>query len=281
MSTVINHVVHASKPGDSLRDAYFSVPLSRSIQWVGVTNPPIDYTTCEKADLYQPTPYLSVIPLYHDFSDETVLVFGGGSVGARKARRFVSQTRVVVISPAFDDQFDDPELSAVEPIRAAPSPEAVAEWIDRFEPALVVAATDNTELNAALEQAASDRSILINRTDQSGERAVGSVVVPATVQDGPVSVAISTGAKSPALSRYLRQQIEREIEHAGEMAELTAELRSELQSTDRSPANRRAAVRSVVRSPDVWKALHTGATKASKEAERLMALEVDDMDGDR
>ena len=28
-----------------------------------------------------------MIPLLHDFADERVLVFGGGPVGARKARR--------------------------------------------------------------------------------------------------------------------------------------------------------------------------------------------------
>ncbi|MCL7417130.1 MAG: NAD(P)-dependent oxidoreductase, partial [Halalkalicoccus sp.] len=28
-----------------------------------------------------------MIPLLHDFTDRTVLVFGGGRVGARKARR--------------------------------------------------------------------------------------------------------------------------------------------------------------------------------------------------
>jgi len=224
---------------------------------------------------------LSVIPLYHDFSDETVLIVGGGSVGVRKARRFVREARVVVVSPSFDDRFADSELSTVEQIRAAPEPADIEEWVDRFDPALVVAATDDGDLNAAVEQVASDRGLLINRTDQSGERAVGSVVVPATVRDGPVSVAISTGANSPALSRYLRQQIEDEIEHAGAMAELTGELRAELKRSDRSPADRRAAVRSVVRSPAVWKALHTGTTKATKEAERVMAAEVDEMDGDR
>ena len=222
-----------------------------------------------------------MIPLYHEFTDETVLVFGGGSVGARKARRFAREAQVVVISPAFDERFDTAELSSVEQIRAAPGPEELHMWVDRFEPALVVAATDDAALNAAIDQAANERGVLVNRTDQSGERAVDSVVVPATVRDGPVSVAISTGAASPALSRYLRQQIEAEIEGAGAMAELTGELRAELKQTDHTPTNRRAAVRSVVRSPDVWKALHTGTTKARKEAERLMAAEHDEMDGDR
>ncbi|MDR9382052.1 MAG: NAD(P)-dependent oxidoreductase, partial [Natronomonas sp.] len=49
-----------------------------------------------------------MIPLYHDFTDETVLVFGGGPVGARKARRFAREAAVVVVSPEFaaDDYGD-------------------------------------------------------------------------------------------------------------------------------------------------------------------------------
>ena len=223
-----------------------------------------------------------MIPLYHDFSDETVLVFGGGSVGARKAQRFVREATVVVVSPTFDDRFEDfneSELAAVDRIRAAPEPEDVSEWVDRFEPAMVVAATDNTELNRAVAEAADERGLLINRTDQSGGRDVGSVVVPATVRDGPVSVAISTGGKSPALSRYLRQQIEAEIQDAGAMAELTGELRIDLKASDYAAADRRAAVRSVVRSSSVWKGLHTGTPNPEKEAERVMAAEHDDNEG--
>ncbi|MFC6772099.1 NAD(P)-dependent oxidoreductase, partial [Halorubrum pallidum] len=37
-----------------------------------------------------------MIPLYHDFTGETVLVIGGGGVGARKASRFADEARVVV-----------------------------------------------------------------------------------------------------------------------------------------------------------------------------------------
>ena len=110
-----------------------------------------------------------MIPLYHDFRDATVLVFGGGSVGSRKARRFAREADVVVISPTFDDRFDEPALADVERIRAAPEPADVDEWVDRFEPALVVAATDNAALNAAVDTAASERGLLINRTDRPSD----------------------------------------------------------------------------------------------------------------
>lgn len=220
-----------------------------------------------------------MIPLYHDFSDARVLVFGGGSVGARKARRFVREADVVVVSPTFDDAFDEPELAAVDRVRAAPEPEDAAAWIDRVDPALVVASTDDGDLNSAVGAAARDHGALVNRTDQSGGRDVDSVVVPATIRDGPVSVAISTGGRSPALSRYLRQQIEVEVQDAGAMAELTGELRSDLKAAEYTAADRRAAVRSVVQSSSVWKALHTGTPNPRKEAERVMAAEHDDMEG--
>ncbi|PSP38537.1 siroheme synthase [Halobacteriales archaeon QH_10_70_21] len=157
-----------------------------------------------------------MIPLFHDLGDETVLVFGGGPVGARKARRFAREASVVV---------DDPTV------------------------------------NEAVEAAARERGALVNRADQSGGRDAGSVVVPATVRDGGVTVAISTGGASPAVARELRKRIETEIEGAGELAAATAELRAELKARGVDPERRREALRAAVQSPSVWKDLGTGGSK--------------------
>jgi precorrin-2 dehydrogenase/sirohydrochlorin ferrochelatase len=43
-----------------------------------------------------------MIPLLHDFSGETVLVFGGGRVGARKARRFAREAKVLELLFRFE-----------------------------------------------------------------------------------------------------------------------------------------------------------------------------------
>ncbi|WP_136716095.1 precorrin-2 dehydrogenase/sirohydrochlorin ferrochelatase family protein [Halorientalis salina] len=204
-----------------------------------------------------------MIPLLHDFTGTTVLVFGGGTVGARKARRFTREARVVVVSP----EFADTDFGGAERVKAAPDDEAVAEWIDRTEPALVVAATDDAERNAAIERAGRDHGALVNRTDRHGERDPGSVVVPATVRDDPVVAAVATGGTSPALSRYLRERIEAEIDGAGEMARLTGELREELQERGVDPEARREAMRTVVRAGPVWKHLDSGRTKARQVAE--------------
>jgi len=212
-----------------------------------------------------------MIPLLHDFDGETVLVFGGGSVGARKARRFAREAAVVVVSPKFADE----DFGDAERIRADPDATSVTEWIDRTGPALVVAATDDAAVNDAVETAARERGILRNRADESGARDPGSVVVPATVRDGAVVVSVGTGGRSPALSRALRERIEPVVENAGAMADLTANLRSELK--ERLPANqRRAVLRAVVRDDAVWKGLDTG----SPNIEQRVTDVISDVTGD-
>ena len=214
-----------------------------------------------------------MIPLLHDFDGETVLIFGGGRVGARKARRFAREARVVVVSPDFagesendGDRSDPVEFGDAELVREAPEPADVGDWFDRVEPALAVAATDSEAINDRVEREARDRGVLVNRTDEHGARDPGSVVVPATVRDDPVVAAVATGGASPALSRLLRQRIETEIADAGAMAELSGEIRAQLQADGVDPDRRREAVRAVVRSDAVWKALDSGKPKARQVA---------------
>lgn len=224
-----------------------------------------------------------MIPLLHDLDGETVLVFGGGSVGARRARTFAAEADVVVISPTFADEVEaavpddhanddagvDSEdvFGGANRLEAAPSPDRVAGWIDRFEPALVVAATDDEAVNDAVEAATRERGILLNRADRSGDREPGHVAVPSIVRDGEVVVGISTGV--PALTRELRRRVEDAIAGAGEMAWLAGELRSELREEYDAGAWR-AAVRGVVQSSSVWTALDTGRTKARQVADGVV-----------
>lgn len=213
-----------------------------------------------------------MIPLLHDFTDACVLVFGGGRVGARRARTFSQEATVIVVSPTFADE----SFGTAELIRASPAPKDIGRWLDRIEPALVVAATDVEPVNDAIATAAQERAVLVNRADRAGERDVGSVAVPATVREDPVVVGISTGGTSPALSRVLRERIETEIEGVGELARITGRLRAELREIH-SPTERRAVMRKVVRSERVWKALGEGSTKTEQVVSAVVTGERRDM----
>jgi precorrin-2 dehydrogenase/sirohydrochlorin ferrochelatase len=202
-----------------------------------------------------------MIPLFHDFAGERVLVFGGGGVGARKSRRFAREAEVLVVGPEFGDQ----DFGGATLLRGAPDPDEVGEWIDRIDPALVVAATDDEAVNAAVEAAAREGGILVNRADRSGERDPGSVVVPATARDDPVVVAIATGGRAPVLSGFLREDVETLIEGTGALAELLGELRDELDEHGVGTRHRRQALRSVVESEAVREELRRGDREAAYE----------------
>jgi len=222
-----------------------------------------------------------MIPLHHDFRGETVLVFGGGPVGARKARRFAREARVVVVSPEFAARDFEPGGASeghVEFVRAAPTPDAVPDWFDRVKPALAVAATDEAGLNAAVAAEADERGVLYNRADRSGtdRRPVGEVVVPATVRDEPVVASLATGGASPALSKHLRERLEDELAGAGAMAELTGDIRADLQERGVDPGLRRTAVRRVVRDSNVWKALGEGSANPRERATEVVTEVVGD-----
>jgi precorrin-2 dehydrogenase/sirohydrochlorin ferrochelatase len=217
-----------------------------------------------------------MIPLLHDFTDETVLVFGGGPVGARKARRFAEEARVLVVSPEFCDRSFEPDEQrhpdgGVEFVRDAPDPAGVATYVERTGPALVVAATDSTAVNEAAAVAAHEHGALVNRTDEHGGREAGSVVVPATVRDDPVLAAVATGGRAPALSKHLRERIEADLEDAGAMAELLGELREKFQRAEMPPERRRAVVRAILSDDSVWKHLGTDRAKARRLAENVAA----------
>jgi len=167
-----------------------------------------------------------VIPLYHDFTGETVLVFGGGTVGSRKASRFADEARVVVVSPGFDDRLVDlaeEDRESVELVRATPDAEAIHGWIDRVDPALVVAATDDAAVNAAAEAAALDTGA------RQPDRRVGRGPFgrprraerrrPGDDRGRPGQGGALDRGASPALAKALRERIEAEIDGAGAMAE--------------------------------------------------------------
>ncbi|MFH5798013.1 bifunctional precorrin-2 dehydrogenase/sirohydrochlorin ferrochelatase [Haladaptatus sp. CMAA 1911] len=216
-----------------------------------------------------------MIPLLHDFRDERVLVFGGGRVGYRKARRFAREADVLVVATGFADELEslsedetDERNGGVSLVKAAIDPADAETWFDDAAPALVVAATDDAALNEAIERAARERGTLVNRTDESGGRDAGSVVVPATARDGNVVVAVGTGGRSPAVSRELRRRIEPVVAGAETVTAVTADLRDDLKRREISATKRRNAVRAVVESDAVWDA--ESEKRAREEAERIV-----------
>lgn len=102
---------------------------------------------------------------------------------------------------------------------------------------LVVVASDDEMLQARASQAAQARCIPVNVVDNA---ALSSCIMPAVVDRGPVTVAISTRGTAPALARKVRAEIERALPAAlGRLAMFADIFREQVRRTVREPRARR------------------------------------------
>ena len=148
------------------------------------------------------------LPFFARLDGRRCLIVGGGDVGARKARLLLrAGAKVTVASPDLNDELGQLlEAGKVRHIRGDFGVDA-----GRFNAAelrpywLIVAATSDRELNAAVARAAESAHRFCNVVD---DPELGNVIMPAIVDRAPVTVAVSTGGSSPVLARWLKGRIE-------------------------------------------------------------------------
>ncbi len=69
---------------------------------------------------------------------------------------------------------------------------------------MVIAATDDSEVNIAVYDDAEERAMLVNVVDVPP---LCSFILPAIVRSGPLAIAISTAGASPALAKRIKNEI--------------------------------------------------------------------------
>ena len=147
------------------------------------------------------------------------LVVGGGDVAARKVNLLLEAgAEVTVVAPEVGGFIR--ELADEGRVRHLAATFAPA-LLDGFE--LVIAATDDPEVNRRVSEAAGVRHLPVNVVDQPD---LCSFIMPSIVDRSPVVVAVSTGGASPVLARLLRARLETLIPAAyGRLAKLVDRYR--------------------------------------------------------
>ncbi|GAB4504625.1 MAG: bifunctional precorrin-2 dehydrogenase/sirohydrochlorin ferrochelatase [Anaerolineales bacterium] len=143
-------------------------------------------------------------------------------MAARKVEGLLTaQAKVRVISPISVPEIESlADAGAVEILRRS------YRYGDLAGVFLAIAATDDPQINHAVWREATERGCLINVVDDPQH---SNFILPAVVQRGEMSIAISTGGSSPALARRLRERMETLIgPEYGVLTELLGSLRPEI-----------------------------------------------------
>ena len=161
-------------------------------------------------------------PIFLKVAERPCLVVGGGEVGARKVKTLIDcGASVRIVSLEVVEWLEDKIQQGIVELVGSHYEEQQLEGCF-----LVIAATDDMELNSRIARDADKRGLICNVVDFPQE---GNFILPALVQRGPLTLAISTSGKSPALARKLRQDLEQQygVEY-GDFLEIMGAVRSRL-----------------------------------------------------
>jgi precorrin-2 dehydrogenase / sirohydrochlorin ferrochelatase len=182
------------------------------------------------------------------------LVVGAGDVGLEKVEGLLAcDGEVVVVAP----EATNPEIERL-------AAEGSIRWEQRqWRPEdlegtfIAIAATDDTDVNIAVYEAAEERAMLVNVVDVPS---LCNFILPAIVRTGPLAIAISTAGASPALAKRIKREIASSFgPHYAELAEVLNDHRGWAKATLPTYQDRKAFFEEIVEGePDPVELLRSG-----------------------
>lgn len=144
---------------------------------------------------------MEYLPLFVDLKDRACLIVGGGEIAARKAGLLRKANAIVTIVAPETSASTKAMIEAGEAfwINAAFNANQLSNQL------LVIAATNDQEVNLHVYHQAKAKNILINVADSPE---LCDFILPSILDRSPIVVAISSGGQSPILARQLRARLE-------------------------------------------------------------------------
>ncbi|MDH5300573.1 MAG: siroheme synthase CysG [Gammaproteobacteria bacterium] len=204
---------------------------------------------------------MEYFPLFTRLQHRTVLIIGGGDIATRKTQLLLkSGAKLRIIAPHVSTELNILQQQGSIELELRPY---VATDLEHCS--LIIAATNDRELNQQIALAAQAKNIDVNVVD---DPKLSNVVLPALVDRDPVVIAISSSAGSPVLSRLLRAQLESLIpSRYGLLANLAKRFRQEVKNRFASSRERRQFWEQILDGPAAEQML-AGHDKA---AERIIS----------
>ncbi|MGJ8620354.1 MAG: siroheme synthase CysG [Methylophilaceae bacterium] len=200
---------------------------------------------------------MQALPIFFNISNRLCIVIGGGDVATRKVTMLLkANAAITLISPAVC-----PELQTM--ITADE-----IQYLDAaFDPAqlegacLVIAATDDEDVNEQVSNAAKAANIPVNVVDAP---ALCTFTMGSIIDRSPIVIAVSSEGNAPVLARYIRTKIETMLPSAyGRIAAIAGEFRDQVKEKFNSIQARRIFWEDILQGPFVERVL-SGQEQAAK-----------------
>lgn len=186
---------------------------------------------------------MEFLPVFFDIKGKPCAVIGGGDVAARKVAMLLnSGGKVTVVSPELCATLkQQAESGLIHHVQSRFAPEHLHEAI------IVIAATDDREVNKQVSEIAKTQRLPVNVVDDPDHC---SFIMPSVIDRSPVIVAVSTGGSSPVLARLLRARLETLVPGAyGRLATLAEKFRGKVKEHFSESSQRRIFWESVFQGP--------------------------------
>ncbi|MBU3095420.1 siroheme synthase CysG [Acinetobacter baumannii] len=187
---------------------------------------------------------MDIFPISLKLQQQHCLIVGGGHIALRKATLLAKAGAIIdVVAPAIEDQL----LQLIKTTGGEPFIEAFAEKFLSTPYRLVIAATNDAEVNKTVFEQCEARNLLVNSVDDIPHC---RFMVPAIIDRSPLIVSVASNGTSPVLSRQIRTQLETSIPHGmGKLAEFSGKWRNQVKEKISNPDERRIFWENLYASP--------------------------------
>ena len=220
---------------------------------------------------------MDFLPLFHNLKGRNVLVVGGGEIALRKVR-LVQEASAIITIVAKDFCPDLLAMDAADKehgcngLRLITAAYEQQHMLDLPDAVLVIAATNDRDLNRLVSEHAQSANILSNVVDDPG---FSTVIFPSIVDRSPIQIAISSGGDAPVLVRLLRTKFEALLPAGmSKLGALAGSFRERVKAKFSSGADRKAFWEEVFYGPIAEQAYANNLD----EAERLLTEKLENSD---
>ena len=201
---------------------------------------------------------MQALPIFFNITNRHCVVIGGGDVATRKVIMLLkAQAAITLYSPEICTELADmANAGRIQYVQAHFDKQQIE------NACLVIAATDDEQVNIAVSLAAKAQNIPVNVVDSPD---LCTFTMGSIIERSPIVIAISSEGNAPVLARYIRTKIETMLPAAyGRIAAIAGEFRDQVKDKFATTQLRRRFWEGVLQGPMVERVL-SGQEQAARD----------------